>query len=230
MNESILATLGIGFLLGLKHATEADHLAAVSTIVSQRRSLSQSAMVGALWGAGHTASLLVVGFLVIAMGLAIPDRIANLFELAVAVMIVFLGMRILRLHVHSHRHGGTSHAHLHFQDDAHTDDAHMPLSSWRAALVGMMHGLAGSAALTLLVLSQVLHQGGTVLAFAYLVVFGFGSIGGMLVMSSLIGLPFSLGFRLSRQTLVPLRVLTGIFSTTFGVFYALRILSRLSVF
>jgi len=230
MHESILATLGIGFLLGLKHATEADHLAAVSTIVSQRRSLCQSAMVGALWGAGHTASLLVVGFLVIAMGLAIPDRIANLFELAVAVMIVFLGMRILRVHAHSHRHGGSSHVHLHFQDDAHTHDAHMPLSSWRAALVGMMHGLAGSAALTLLVLTQALHQGGTVLAFAYLVVFGFGSIGGMLVMSSLIGLPFSLGFRLSRQTLVPLRVLTGIFSTTFGVFYALRILSKLSVF
>src|SRR5262245_21807494 len=105
MNESILATLGIGFLLGLNHATEADHLAAVSTIVSQRRSLCQSAMVGALGGVGHTASLLVVGFFVIAMGLAIPDSIANLLELAVAIMIVFLGMRILRLHLHSHRHG-----------------------------------------------------------------------------------------------------------------------------
>src|SRR3989442_8350129 len=96
MNESIIATLGLGFVLGLKHATEADHLAAVSAIVTEKRSMWQSAVVGALWGAGHTASLLVAGFFVIALGVAIPERVANFMELAVALMIVFLGTRLLR--------------------------------------------------------------------------------------------------------------------------------------
>src|SRR5439155_14230844 len=95
MNESLLATLGLGFVLGLKHATEADHLVAISTIVSERRSIWESASVGALWGVGHTASLLVAGFFVIALGIAIPERVASLLELAVALMIIFLGTRLL---------------------------------------------------------------------------------------------------------------------------------------
>src|SRR5207237_664806 len=82
MNQSMLATLGLGFLLGLKHTTEADHLVAVSTIVSERRSLWQAAGVGALWGVGHTTSLLAAGLLVIALGVAIPARVANFLELA----------------------------------------------------------------------------------------------------------------------------------------------------
>src|SRR5712691_279874 len=117
MNESVLATLGLGFVLGLKHATEADHLVAVSTIVSERRSIWQSAAVGALWGLGHTASLLVAGFFVIALGITIPVRVANLLELAVALMIVFLGTRLLYMllrarravHVHTHTHDGKPH-------------------------------------------------------------------------------------------------------------------------
>src|SRR5262245_33675529 len=109
MNESILATLGLGFVLGLKHATEADHLAAVSTIVSEKRSIWQSATVGILWGIGHTASLLAAGVLVIALGIVIPERIAALLELSVALMIVFLGARLLRAHIHPHTHGGLRH-------------------------------------------------------------------------------------------------------------------------
>ena len=213
MHETVMATLGLGFVLGLKHATEADHLAAVSAIVTEKRSLWQSAVVGALWGAGHTVSLLVAGFFVIALGLAIPERLANLLELAVALMIVFLGTRLLR-------HAPTMTTH---------DHAHAGLSGWRPVLVGIVHGLAGSAALTLLVLAEVVRNGTPLLGFAYLLVFGVGSIGGMLLMSSLIGLPISLGARFFRRTLLPMRVLAGVLSTCFGILYALRIMQKLSV-
>ena len=213
MNETVMATLGLGFVLGLKHATEADHLAAVSAIVTEKRSLWQSAVVGGLWGAGHTVSLLVAGFFVIALGVAIPERLANLLELVVALMIVFLGTRLLR-----HAPSMTTH-----------DHAHNGFSEWRPVLVGIVHGLAGSAALTLLVLAEVVRNGTPALGFAYLLVFGAGSIGGMLLMSSLIGLPISLGARFFQRTLVPIRVLVGVMSTGFGVLYALRIMQKLSM-
>jgi len=213
MNETVMATLGLGFILGLKHATEADHLAAVAAIVTEKRSLWQSAVVGGLWGAGHTVSLLVAGFFVIALGVAIPERLANLLELAVALMIVFLGTRLLR-----HAPSMTTH-----------DHAHNGFSEWRPVLVGIVHGLAGSAALTLLVLAEVVRNGTPALGFAYLLVFGAGSIGGMLLMSSLIGLPISLGARFFQRTLVPIRVLVGVMSTGFGVLYALRIMQKLSM-
>src|SRR5437667_8468298 len=96
MNGSVAAILGLGFALGLKHATEADHLAAISSIVSERHSVWQSASVGLLWGVGHTAALVVAGFFVIAVGIAIPEH-ANLLELVVALMIIFLGTRLLYL-------------------------------------------------------------------------------------------------------------------------------------
>jgi len=227
MYQSMLATLGLGFVLGLKHATEADHLAAVSTIVSERRSIWQSAAVGGLWGIGHTCSLLIAGVFVLVLGFVIPQRVADLLELAVAVMITFLGMRLLHLHIHKHSHRGHSHIHLHFQHEVHAGGGHSGLFGWRPLVIGMIHGLAGSAALTLLVLSQVAHDGGLGLGFAYLVIFGAGSIGGMLVMSTLMGLPFSLGPKFFRRTHSPLRLFTGIVSTIFGVTYAWEISRRL---
>jgi sulfite exporter TauE/SafE len=234
MHESMLATLGLGFVLGLRHATEADHLAAISTIVSERRSLWQSAGVGALWGAGHTASLLVAGVFVVGLGVTIPERVANVLELLVALMIVFLGMRLLRAHIHSHTHEGKPHIHVHFHDKEHAHPlgiahttAHGGLAGWRPVVVGIIHGLAGSAALTLLVLTTVVRNGSVFLGFAYLAIFGAGSIGGMLLMSCLISLPFSLGLRFFQRTLLPLRLVTGLFSTSFGFFYAWRIMERL---
>lgn len=245
MNESILATLAFGFVLGLKHATEADHVAAVSTIVSERRSLWQSASVGALWGMGHTLSLLAAGVFVIAFGIVIPEQVANVLELMVALMIIFLGTRLLyvvlrtrhNVHVHEHSHDGKPHVHLHFHDAHHAhvlslshDDLHNGLSGWRPMLVGIVHGLAGSAALTLLVLSEVVRNGTAILGFVYLLVFGVGSIGGMLLMSSLIGLPIALGVRFFQRILLPMRLLAGLLSTTFGLFYAFKIVEKLAVF
>src|SRR6185295_18121154 len=141
-----------------------------------------------------------------------------------------LGSRILylalrgrkKLHVHIHTHGGSLHSHLHFHDESesHTvisthDGDHLGFSGWRPFLVGTVHGLAGSAALTLLVLTDVMRTGTAAVGLAYLLVFGIGSIGSMLIMSCLIALPFRFG---SRPAL--LRVLTGAASTVFGLFYA----------
>jgi high-affinity nickel-transport protein len=241
MINSILFVLGLGFVLGLKHATDADHLVAVTTIVSEQRSLRRSALVGALWGVGHTAALLAAGVVVILLGYAIPEGVSTGLELAVALMIVLLGARVLyvlmrerrRVHVHAHRHGGRAHTHLHFHDDvdAHAADetfAHDGAAAghggaaagWRPLAVGLVHGLAGSAALTLLVLTEVVRGGSRALGFSYLFVFGLGSIGGMLLMSILIGLPFVLtGARFERIN-VPVRLAAGLLSVVFGLYYA----------
>jgi ABC-type nickel/cobalt efflux system permease component RcnA len=237
MNYTLFA-LGLGFLLGLKHATEADHLVAVTTIVSEQRSVARSALVGALWGVGHTAALLAAGVVVILLEVTIPERVAAALEFCVALMIVFLGTRVLflalrnrrHIHVHAHTHGGRTHTHLHFHEhtDAHaaTDsrapshERHGALGGWRPVVVGVVHGLAGSAALTLLVLTEVLRNGSRALGLAYLLIFGVGSIGGMMLMSAIISLPFV--FTASRFTRVdaPVRLLAGLLSVAFGIYYA----------
>lgn len=241
MNSALLV-LGFGFLLGLKHATEADHLVAVTTIVSEQRSVRRSAAVGALWGLGHTASLFAAGVLLIMLRVRVPERLAAALELAVALMIVFLGTRILYLllrgrrevHVHAHTHGGRAHTHLHFHDhsDAHdaADEAqahspsharHRGVWGWRPVFVGMVHGLAGSAALTLFVLTEVMSGGGSrLLGFAYLLIFGVGSVGGMLLMSALISLPFVFTAARFRRVDAPVRLVTGLLSVAFGLYYA----------
>ena len=236
--DSALPLLGLGFVLGLKHATEADHLVAVSTIVSEHRSVWRSAAVGALWGLGHTASLLVAGAVLIALRVPVPESVATALELAVALMIVLLGTRILYLvlkgrrdvHVHAHTHDGRTHTHLHFHSaaDAHAAPDrhavphawHRGLWGWRPVAVGAVHGLAGSAALTLLLLTEVLRGGSKLLGFAYLLVFGAGSVGGMLLMSMVIGLPFVLTARHFRRVDTPVRLLAGAGSVLFGLYYA----------
>jgi ABC-type nickel/cobalt efflux system permease component RcnA len=243
MNEPLFAALGVGFLLGLRHATEADHLVAVTTIVSEQRSVWRSMMVGVLWGLGHTAALFVAGLLIILLHVTIPERVASLLELAVAVMITFLGARILylllkdrkRVHVHTHTHDGHAHTHLHFHDpkDEHpVDDTrgysvlthHAGLRGLRPVFVGVVHGLAGSAALTLLVLTEIMSGGGSrALGVAYLLIFGAGSVGGMLVMSLLISLPFVFTANYFTRINNPLRLVAGVASVLFGVYYAWKV-------
>ena len=245
VNETFSLALGLGFLLGLKHAMEADHLVAVTTMVSEQRSIRRSALVGALWGAGHTISLLAAGVVVILLRVVIPARIASLLELAVAVMIIFLGGRVLyallrrqkEIHVHPHSHGGLTHSHLHFhgQEDAHrvTDShpfgsaSHYPGTGWRPLVVGMVHGLAGSAALTLLVLTEVVRGGSQALGLAYLLIFGVGSIGGMLLMSVFISLPFVFTSARFARVNQPVRLLAGIASVFFGMYYAWKSISAI---
>lgn len=232
--EVTAAVLTLGLLFGVKHATEADHLAAVGVIVSERRGWRAAVRAGVLWGAGHTLSIVVAGLLVLALHVAIPERVARLLELVVALMIILLGgtalARALRsrsdIHVHEHEHDGVRHRHLHFHDatDAHPTTApgapahtHLPgRGGLKPFLVGLVHGLAGSAALTLLVLAPI---DSVPLGLLYLALFGIGSIGGMAGMSLLLSLPFSAAA--TRPGLFrSLRIVTGILSLGFGLVYA----------
>ncbi len=225
--------LGLGLLFGLKHATEVDHVVAVSTIASQQRNVVRSALVGALWGAGHTASLLIVGVVVLSFRIAIPESVSNWFEFGVAVMIVGLGTaalwRALRkrddLHVHKHSHDGMSHVHIHFHESEtrHKEErkhSHaVSVIGVKPVLIGMMHGLAGSGALTLLVLTQI---GSAWVGFLYLAIFGLGSIVGMLLMSGLIGLPFALTSRNLSSLHHRMQMAAAVVSIVFGLWYAYR--------
>lgn len=229
---SMLAVLGLGLLFGLKHATEVDHIVAVSTIVSEHRSLWRSVVVGAFWGMGHTASLIGVGAVVLALRVAIPEWVASWLEFGVALMIIGLGvsalMRVLRkrrdFHLHRHQHDGVSHVHVHFhvQQTEHAGSvvAHshaVSIVGIKPFLVGAMHGLAGSAALTLLVLAQTQSL---IASLAYLVVFGVGSIFGMVLMSGLVGLPFVLTSRRLSGIHYSLQTFAGALSIAFGLWYA----------
>ena len=233
---SAFALLGLGLVYGLKHATEVDHVVAVSTIVSEHRDILRSALVGGLWGVGHTASLIVTGTIVLALRIAIPDGVSNWLEFCVALMIIGLGAsaltRALRrrtdVHIHQHSHDRVSHVHIHFHERgaAHTVEkvaSHPHAISrigFKPLLVGAMHGLAGSAALTLLVLTQIES---TALGLLYLAVFGLGSILGMLLMSGLIGLPFALSARRLSGVNYGLQTVAGALSIAFGLWYAYRV-------
>ena len=195
-----IAVLGFGFLIGLKHATEADHLAAVSTIMTERKSIWSSALIGGFWGLGHTISLFAAGVFVLLLDLEISDTTERGLELGVGIMLTLLGLNVIRkivqgggmLHFHTHEHGGLVHAHPHLHEPSEISDAathHNYRLNTRAILIGMMHGLAGSGALMLLVIPTIESRA---LGMVYVTIFGIGSIGGMMLMSFLVGLPFHL--------------------------------------
>ncbi len=229
------AVLGLGLVFGLKHATEVDHIVAVTTIVSEQRNLLRAALVGALWGAGHTVSLVAVGIVVLALRVAIPELVADWLEFGVALMIIALGLsalvRVLKrrpdVHVHEHVHDDRPHAHIHFHEEgtehAGSDTPHthaVTRLGFKPLLVGAMHGLAGSAALTLLVLTQIASP---FVGLLYLSVFGLGSILGMLLMSCLVGLPFVLGARKLTRANYALQATASVLSIAFGLWYAYEI-------
>ena len=210
-------------MLGLKHALDADHLAAVSTMAAERRSLLDSSLIGILWGAGHTAALMIAGLLVIFLHLQIGERTSKALEFCVGVMLIVLGASALRrlarsrkIHMHAHEHHGFWHVHphLHGRNDDAPHRHHGLASGVRPVLVGMMHGLAGSAALTLLVLATIPNPA---LGLIYIMVFGVGSIGGMMIMSTLFALPSKLTSRRFTRANVAVRMITGVFSTGFGL-------------
>ena len=251
---SALFILAVGFFLGMRHATDPDHVVAVSTIVSRERSLPRAGWIGALWGVGHTVTILAVGAAIILFGFVIPPRLGLTLEFSVAVMLVLLGVLNLTgaMHWMSHRfspthpeHRGT-HSHLHSHGDyAHTHPhAHRegsehhageveppgwlgrPLArvglfhTLRPLLVGIVHGLAGSAAVALLVLGTIRDPRWAVF---YLLLFGLGTIVGMMLLTLLFALPLTLaGNRLAwlSQGLV---AATGLVSLLFGLAVAYRI-------
>ena len=221
-NSSIISILAFGFVLGLKHAIEADHVAAVSTIASEQRSLLGSSLVGALWGIGHTISLLAAAALIVLLHIEISDRVSLGLEFMVGLMLIILGVNALRkllrgghLHMHVHQHGGRQHVHPHIHDGRQPDGrSHHGLKLQRRPLIiGMIHGLAGSGALMLLVLSTIRQP---VVGLFYVLIFGVGSTGGMMLMSALVGLPAKLtAQRFSRANAI-LRAGSGAFSIVLG--------------
>jgi hypothetical protein len=218
---SVDSVVTLGFVLGLRHATEADHLAAISTIVTERRSLLSSLVVGGLWGCGHTLALLIAGIAILLLRYQMSDRMAHALELCVGIMLVLLGANVLRTLVH--RGESPSHDHTIAASHSHSE-------AWlvaRPLLVGMVHGLAGSAPLLLLTLTALPSPWA---AFAYIAVFGFGSIMGMTIMSVLVGVPARLTVRFVRTNLA-LRGLSGVLSVGLGllIVYDNGVLNRLVV-
>jgi hypothetical protein len=211
---ALLGSLGFGLVIGLRHALEADHIAAVGSMISEHGGARRALRTGVLWGTGHSISILVAGILVLGMRVAIPEPMSRLLEGGVAVMIIVLGgaaiSRALRgrtdVHRHTHTHDGRTHTHLHFHGPA----------GIKPLLVGVLHGLAGSAALTLLVLTQTRS---VILGLAYLTAFGVGSIGGMALMCVAISVPFRA--TAGRPALnCSIRIVAGGLGVAFGLFYA----------
>lgn len=217
---STFSVLLIGFVLGLQHATEADHLAAVSTIVSEKKNLFTASIIGGLWGVGHTISLFAVGIIVIFLKLQISESVEAKLEACVGLMLVILGLNALRklfgtkkIHFHTHEHGGHVHSHVHAHADEAKEESHHRFSP-RSVVIGMVHGLAGSAALMLLVVPTIPSP---LVALLYILIFGIGSIGGMMAMSFLIGLPFH--FTANRFDILnkAIRLCAGVFSLGLGL-------------
>ncbi len=221
MDPNLVTTLALGLLLGVEHAFDADHVMAVSTMVSQHRSLPRTSLVGIIWGLGHTTTLFLVGLVVILFKVTIPDRLALSMELAVGLVLVTLGGSVVkgyvagRVHAHTHRHGDTVHVHFHSHAASQEHDHAHPLPDHRRTLiVGMIHGLAGSAALMLLVLATIRTPA---LGLLYILIFGLGSILGMLGISTLLGLPFVLTIDRSTGIHRTLRLAVGSASIAYGV-------------
>jgi high-affinity nickel-transport protein len=211
-----LAVFALGFLLGMRHATDADHVVAVSALVGRDRSPRAALVLGSLWGIGHTLTLLVVGGAIILFGLVIPPRLALALEMSVAVMLIFLGGTNL-VHAARFRHGPNPHG---ATPGARASLGQALGQGGRSLLVGVVHGLAGSAAIALLVLTTLARDPRALL---YLAVFGAGTIAGMLLITASLAWPLQLvlaRFATSERWL--LRA-TGALSLAFGLFLAYRI-------
>lgn len=216
----------LGLVFGLKHALDVDHVAAVTSLASGRRSLLGSTLVGAWWGVGHTVALLAAGILVIVFRIQISDGVATFLELGVAAMLIYLGGETLwklarsrQIHVHVHKHGERAHVHPHAHEHAHEHahaappEAHHGVPGQRPFFVGIVHGLAGSAALMLLIASTIPSPA---LGFVYIAAFGVGSIGGMVAMTAVVGVPAILTARRYRSADVAVRAAAGVFSLSVG--------------
>ena len=229
---SILFVSGVGLVLGMRHATDADHVVALSTLVSKQRSVRRAALIGSLWGIGHTITIFVVGSLIIFFGIHIPTRLGLAMEFSVAVMLVLLGLlnltgitqRITR-HLGRHTHPATSGAgeeHRRFLSrwlPRSTQDIGL-YHSLRPLFIGLVHGLAGSAAVALLVLSTIRDP---LWAAAYLLVFGVGTIVGMMLMTTAVAVPLTFGSRRFAALNSSLAVASGVLSLCFGLFLMYRL-------
>lgn len=218
----------LGTLLGMRHALEPDHLTAVSTLVTGERSSIRAAMLGASWGVGHTISLVAVGGVLIVLRAEMPAHVADLFELFVAIMLVALGVRAISIAIrqgpvgpaHTHHHGRVVHKHAGATPHVHV--GHWTLAR-RPLIVGAVHGLAGSGALTALVLATLTS---TAARITYMTLFGFGSTLGMAVLSVMLGWPLA-KIGANRTITRALSIAVGCLSIGLGLFWGYPLTSRL---
>src|ERR1700693_2229170 len=248
-----LSILAVGFFLGMRHATDPDHVIAVTTIVSNQRNSMRAATIGAFWGVGHTLTIFVVGAGIILFNLVIPVRVGLSMELSVAVMLIILGLMnvsgFLRsipsgpiltpagdkvdtvVHSHSHSHGSHTHSHPHVhlaEEHSHAPVAWMDRAFGgtglyqylRPFVVGVVHGLAGSAAVALLVLTTIRNYHW---AIAYLLIFGVGTIAGMMLITMSIASAFKFAGRGSKKFSRRLALASGLLRLAFGLFVAYQI-------
>jgi len=217
---TLLAILALGFFLGMRHATDSDHVIAVTTIVSRERSPLSALWVGALWGLGHSATILTVGGAIVLFGLVIPPRLGLSMEMSVAVMLIVLGAMNLsgalrRIKEVAHLHGPMGKSAERVEQQARTS-----LRPLRPVAVGVVHGLAGSAAVALLVLATIKTPS---TALFYLAVFGAGTVAGMMLLTLAMSLPIAALSKRFHNAELLLGQVTGLISIAFGLFLAYRI-------
>ncbi len=219
-----LTFLTLGVLLGARHALDADHIAAMTTLLSREPCLKTSGLIGLAWGVGHSLTVVGAGLVLIAFEVTVPAAAAQAIEFAVGLMLVGLGLSLgVRMindgwHVHGHEHDGTRHWHLHRHHETTVrdhDHHHWMRLSVRPLLVGMGHGLAGTATLALVVASAVSSFGG---AAVYLVAFGLGSVMGMMVTALAVSVPLVMSAALGRQAQTVLQGLASVGSVGLGLF------------
>lgn len=199
-----LALLGLGLVLGIRHATDPDHVVAVAAITARTRKLLPATLLGAIWGLGHSLTLFVVGGAILAFNLTVPPRVGLALEFAVALALVVVGtLNLRRGHGHSHDELGEGR-----------------LPAWRAFLVGTVHGLAGSAAVALLVLATV-HD--VRVGLLYLLVFAVGTMVGMALITTGFAAPLAAGTRRWPHMAPAIRIATGLASLCFGLWLAYQI-------
>jgi ABC-type nickel/cobalt efflux system permease component RcnA len=246
---TLLTILAVGFLLGMRHATDADHVIAVSTIVTREQKAGRAAMIGAVWGVGHTVTIFAVGSVLILFRITLPARVGLSMELAVGLMLIVLGLRNLRASfswpvprrrhehaptVHYHAHGDYIHAHssqpAHPPSHTHQETPVSRLDDWfgqsslylmlRPLLIGIVHGLAGSAAIALLVLSTIPSARWAV---GYLLIFGFGTVLGMMLITLAMASTFAFGQKHFVNLGRHFEWAAGAISLVFGMFVTYQI-------
>lgn len=228
----MLASLGgivLGLLVGLRHAFEPDHLAAVSTMVTEVGDTRRGAILGVAWGLGHTISLIAVGIVLMVVGAAMPEHVAAALECGVSAMLILLGARAVvrslrdgRIGpVATHRHDQLEHAHAAAAPHLHLGRRTL---AWRPLAVGLVHGLAGSGALTALVFARL---PGTAERIAYIALFGFGSIAGMAIASGLAGAAIHTAAA-SAKARRAMSLATGALAIVVGVVWAVPMVAILT--
>lgn len=251
---SFLSILALGFFLGMRHATDPDHVIAVTTIVSRQHDIKKSALIGAFWGVGHTLTILLVGTAIILFGLVIPPRLGLSMELSVGLMLILLGVMNVAgfvrsmpagpvhshessnvIHSHYHSHGDYVHNHPHgHEPEQHPHSNEKTPVAWldrtlgrtglyqplRPLIIGIVHGLAGSAAVVLLVLATIRNS---YWAVGYLLIFGVGTVAGMMLITMSIASTFQLAGRSQRFSRY-LGMASGLISLVFGLVLAYQIL------